>query len=153
MLMGPISALFMNVAEVVSDAVSKGCSIRASVVVDSVGTPLYFSCREERPSCFARIFLPGCEGAGVSLFEWGRARRLLLGAGGVPEASEVLLGFLGSALSIGSEGAMVSCGVVALSIGVPQMVPIGSEGVPVVWSGVVDSESVGISWGISNVRK
>ena len=41
---------------------------------------------------------------------------------------------------------MVSLVVSVLANGVSQSVPIGSEGVPVVTSDVVDSESVGNSW-------
>lgn len=71
---------------------------------------------------------------------------LFVGAGGAPEAAGVLFGFLESAFPIGNEGTMVSPSVGGLANGVPQSVPIGSEGSPVVTSDVVDSESVGNSW-------
>ena len=66
----------------------------------------------------------------------------LSGACGNPDDSEVLLGFLESAFSIGNEGTVVSCGVGVFAHGVSQLVHIGSGGSPVVTSDVVDSESV-----------
>ena len=78
---------------------------------------------------------------------------LFVGAGGAPEAAGVLFGFLESAFPIGNDGTMVSPGAIGLANGVSQSVPIGSEGVPVVTSGVVDSEPVGNSRGFRMLGK
>ena len=71
-------------------------------------------------------------------FERGREYLLLLVAGGGPEDAEVLSDLLGSGLAIGNEGTVVTSGVGVLADGVSRSVPIGSEGVPVVTSEVVD---------------
>ena len=89
----------------------------------------------------------------IPFFEWGREYILLLGAGGIPVEAEVLFDFLGSAFSIGNEGTVDSPGVGVLTRGVCHSVPIGSEGVPVVTSDVVDSESVCNAWGFRMLGK
>ena len=54
-------------------------------------------------------FASGCEGSGASPFSsGGREYRLLLGAGGIPEAAEVLFDFPESSFAIGNDGNMVS---------------------------------------------
>ena len=93
----------------------------------------------------AGVFYPDAQDPAYPVFEWGRECLLLSGSGNAPEAAGVVLVFLGSAFPIGNDGTMVLRGAVVISIGPPQMIPIGSEGVPVVSSEVVGSESVGTS--------
>ena len=154
MLIGPMSALRWNSAEVVGVAVGNGWSVSILVVGASVWGALYFFLPGEEAGGFDRMFPPlDTKGPAYPPFKRGRGRLLLLGVSSAPENAEVLLRFLESAFSIGNESAMVSCGVVVSPDGVPQVVPIGSEGMSVVSSGVVDSESVGIARDFRMLRK
>ena len=78
----------------------------------------------------ADVLYPDARGPAYPRFERGwEFPILLLGPGSSPEATDVLLGFPESAFSICNEGTVFSFGVGVLSVGVFEMIPIGSEGV------------------------
>ena len=139
MLTGPIVAFSMNAAEAVG--------VVGPVGFVSVRGPSIFLAEGKGRVVLLGCIYPGCEGSGASPFSsGGREYRLLLGAGGIPEAAEVLFDFPESSFAIGNDGNMVSPCVSGRANGVSQSAPNGPEGVPVVTSDVVDSESVGNSW-------
>ena len=61
MLMGPISALLMNLAEVFCVSVGKSCAVCALVVVSSVCRPLFFLPRGEAELFRADVFYPDAD--------------------------------------------------------------------------------------------